>query len=87
VALVRAFQVPGLKLWFYSNDHEPPHFHAKRTGEWEVKVHFLEEFDRMIEVKWSASRLPSKVLKNLAELAEEHRIELLAEWEAVHAEN
>jgi hypothetical protein len=84
MATVRAFSVPGLKLWFYSNDHEPPHFHAKRTGEWEVKIHFLEDVDGMIEVKWQLSPPPAKVLKNLAALAEEHREALLAEWEAVH---
>ena len=84
MAVVRAFSVPGLKLWFYSNDHEPPHFHAKRTGEWEVKVHFLEDIDRMIELSWQLSPPAAKVLKNLAELAAEHRAALFGEWDAVH---
>lgn len=83
MAVVQAFQIDGLKLWFYSNDHEPPHFHAKRTGEWEVKVHFLWEPAEMIEVKWAEKKLPSKVLKHLTALAEEHRAELLAQWEQV----
>jgi hypothetical protein len=52
MATVRAFSAPGLKLWFYSNDHEPPHFHAKHTGQWEVKVYFLEDADRMFEAQW-----------------------------------
>ncbi|MBS0289816.1 MAG: DUF4160 domain-containing protein [Proteobacteria bacterium] len=26
---------------FYSNDHEPPHVHVMRRGEWEIKVKFL----------------------------------------------
>lgn len=29
-------------MWFYSGDHEPPHFHARRPGEWEARV-FIEE--------------------------------------------
>jgi hypothetical protein len=43
----------------WSNDHEPPHFHARRAGEWEVKVHFLLEPAEMIEVVWAASRRTS----------------------------
>jgi hypothetical protein len=26
---------------FYSNDHEPPHVHVRRRGEWEIRVKFL----------------------------------------------
>jgi hypothetical protein len=42
MAVIKAFSIAGMKLWFYSNDHEPPHFHAKRNGEWEMRVKFLE---------------------------------------------
>ena len=83
MATVRVFQIAGLKLWFWSNDHEPPHFHAKRSGEWEVKVHFLREASEMIEVVWADKKPSSKLLKSLTALAEEHRGELLAQWEQV----
>ena len=64
MATVTAFQIDGLKIWFWSNDHEPPHFHVKRRGEWEVKVFFLLSPNDMIEVLGDTS--PSqKVLKNL----------------------
>ncbi len=56
MATVEAFQIEGLKLWFWSNDHEPPLFHAKRAGEWEVKVHFLLEPAEMIEVDWAKEK-------------------------------
>jgi hypothetical protein len=76
---VAAFGVEGLKLWFWSNDHEPPHFHAKRRGEWEIKVHFLLEASDMIEV---VSGSPSrKALKEIISLAERHRLELLEQWQ------
>ena len=84
MATVRAFSFPGLKLWFYSNDHEPPHFHAKRSGEWEVKVHFLQAQEQMIEAAGDGSLPSARTLKKLTRLAEEHRDSLLAEWEAVH---
>jgi hypothetical protein len=81
VAIIRAFSILGLKLWFWSNDHEPPHFHAKRRGEWEVKVHFLMDASDMIEiVRGSPAR---KVLKEIIELSEHNRPELLAQWESL----
>jgi hypothetical protein len=83
MAIVRAFDLPGVNLWFYSNDHQPPHFHAKRSGEWEVKVNFLEDARRMIEVKWQISKPSARTLKKLTALAAHHRAALLAEWEAV----
>jgi hypothetical protein len=83
MATVEAFEIDGLKLWFWSNDHDPPHFHAKRSGEWEVKVHFLFEPAEMIEVEWAEKKIARKVLKRLTSLAEEHRAELLAQWEEI----
>lgn len=80
---VDSIAVAGLELWFNSNDHLPPHFHAEKTGEWEVRVYFLREQREMFETKWTARRgRPSRGdLKELATLVETHRAELLAEWE------
>ncbi|WP_417738717.1 DUF4160 domain-containing protein [Rosistilla oblonga] len=77
-----AFQIPGLKIWFWSNDHEPPHFHVKRRGEWEVKVTFMLAPAEMIEVLGSVK--PSqRQLKALTELAVAHRLELLEQWQQI----
>ncbi|MGO8751006.1 MAG: DUF4160 domain-containing protein [Thermoguttaceae bacterium] len=81
MATVRAFRIDGLKLWFWSDDHEPPHFHAKKSGEWEVKIHFLLRPDEMIEVKWAEKRPSASFLKQLRTLASEQRTALLEEWE------
>ena len=48
MATVSYFTVPGIEMWIVSGDHEPPHFHARRRGEWSAKVLFLEGRDRMI---------------------------------------
>lgn len=84
MATVRAFGFDGVKAWFWSNDHEPPHFHAKRRGEWEVKVHFLLDPSEMVEFVWCEKAPSKKVLKELVSCAEEHRAELLEQWEEVH---
>jgi hypothetical protein len=84
MATVRAFQIRGLKLWFWSGDHEPPHFHAKKSGQWEVKVFFLLRPDKMIEVKWAEKQPSASLLRQLCSLAERNRTALLKEWERLH---
>ena len=70
------FQVPGLDLWFYSNDHAPPHFHAEKSGHWQVRVNFLEGTTSVVY----GSPRPNE-LKVLRKLATANRAALLAEWE------
>jgi hypothetical protein len=82
MAIVTAFEIPGLKIWFYSNDHEPQHYHVMRPGEWEVKVKFLLDRREMIEVIWGSPR--GKDLKPIIKLTNEHRPELLEQWEKIH---
>ena len=81
MALVTAFQIAGLKIWFWSNDHEPPHFHVKQNGKWEVKVSFLEDPSAMIEIVFGKPK--SKALKELTELTEQYRLELFAQWQQI----
>ncbi len=81
MATVSAFEISGLKLWFWSNDHEPPHFHAKKRGKWEIKVSFLEDPSQMIEMVFG--KPSAKEQKNIAKLAERHRLELLQQWQQI----
>lgn len=79
---VEAFRIAGLELWFWSNDHAPPHFHAKQTGEWEISASFLESTKRNLayQVKWGSG--PNRAEQTLiAGCVFAHRGELLAEWE------
>ncbi len=84
MATVSAFQISGVSMWFWSLDHQPPHFHAKRRGEWEVKVYFLRQPSEMIEVEWADKKPSGKLLKDIATLAEAYRVELLVQWEEIH---
>jgi hypothetical protein len=81
VGKVDAFTVAGLYLWFNSNDHLPPHFHAEKSNEWEVIVRFLRDPSEMIEVQWQLRSPGGAMLKKLRSAAEEHREVLLVEWE------
>ena len=80
---VACFAVAGIELWFNSNDHLPPHFHAEKVREWQVRVFFLREPDEMIQVVYSTkAQRPSKAdLKEIRALAQAHHLELYAQWE------
>lgn len=81
---VEAFQIAGCRVWFYSDDHKPAHFHASSPGEWEVRVFFLLDSPEM-DVVFSVKHVPGRIRRHLLSLAEEHRSELLVEWsEKVH---
>jgi hypothetical protein len=78
---VACFEIAGLTCWFWSNDHEPSHFHAKKEGEWEIRVKFSEGETHMFESVWGDE--PSgKVLRQLKKAVKENRANLLTEWEA-----
>jgi Domain of unknown function (DUF4160) len=64
---VACFEIPGLTCWFWSNDHDPPHFHVKREGEFELQ--------------WGNAP-NAKVLRRIAKNVNGKRAQLLAEWEA-----
>jgi hypothetical protein len=65
----------GIVIYMYFNDHDPPHFHAK-YNEFRGKV-TIDDL-RVIEGK-----LPRRVLALLLEWANEHRTELMANWNSL----
>jgi len=77
---VECFQVEGVRLWFPSLDHAPPHLHAKRDGEWECRIWFMEGSPRL-EMKWSEKPMSAAHRRAIVGLAAGHRLELFAEWE------
>ena len=81
---VDCFTLDGINMWFWSKDHNPPHFHAEKPGKWEVKVKFLESTKYgLFEVEWSeAKSIPKSDLKQLSKMVVMHRDNLLMEWEA-----
>ena len=82
---VTAFTIPGLDLWFSSNDHLPPHFHARKAGAWEIRIFFLACAGRRLSYarKWPpGGRAPgSREKRTILRSTLEHRTELLEEWE------
>ena len=81
MAKVDCLDLPGLMCWFWSNDHDPPHFHVKRVGEWELKVNFLTGNSDMFELQWGTAP-KGNVLRHIAAAVRANRSALLAEWQA-----
>lgn len=67
----------GIVITMYSNDHAPPHFHA-RYGEFEAKI-AIGSGDLI------AGQLPGRALRLVREWAEQHHGELQVDWEYAQA--
>jgi uncharacterized protein DUF4160 len=80
MARVKAFEIGGVRMTFPSGDHGPPHFHARRAGDWAARVFLLESPDRMIALQWG--KMEGNDRKAMIRGVEEHRDELLQEFEA-----
>jgi hypothetical protein len=65
----------GINIYMYFNDHPPPHFHAK-YNDFRGKV-TIEDL-RLIEGK-----LPNRVMALILEWANNHRDELMANWNSL----
>ena len=82
MAEVECFHIEGIKCWFWSQDHRPPHFHAKKCGEWHFKVWFQRKQAAMLERgPGPRGRISALDRRTLQQMAADHRAELLQEWE------
>lgn len=88
MAQVKAFKVDGVRMMIYSGDHNPPHFHASRPGEWSAKVYFQKPREAMFDnVKPKGAKIRPADRGAIVEGAEESRISLLREWEAAQTDS
>jgi hypothetical protein len=67
----------GIVVTMYSNDHAPPHFHA-RYGEYEAKIDIGTG-------ELLTGRLPTRALRLVREWAGLHGTELQINWEHAQA--
>jgi hypothetical protein len=82
---VLCFQIAGLDLWFNPDDHAPPHFHARKPGEWIVKVDIESSSEKnlVFQVVWcrGVRRVLGAYRRRLAHEVAVHQEKLVAEWE------
>jgi hypothetical protein len=69
----------GIIIAFYYNEHNPPHFHAK-YGEFRAEVDI-----RTLQIL--NGDLPKRAKSMVLEWADEHRNELMQNWELARQNN
>ncbi|HEY3351706.1 MAG TPA: DUF4160 domain-containing protein [Polyangia bacterium] len=74
---VDCLEVDGCELFFNSDDHLPPHFHAE-YDRGEVRVFYLRDRPEL-ELRWG-QEAKQKIRRALVEGARTHRLELHEEW-------
>ena len=84
MAKVDAFDCPGIELIFHTrNEHPPPHFHAIKSGKWNIRVNFMRCHEKHLDfnVKYAIDGLgPSRrEQRKLLELILANRDALLAQ--------
>lgn len=72
----------GWRILIYSNDHAPPHVHARRPDGGEVKVG-LPIGGRELKFMEAEGLLPWKALEGVR-LVQKHVEVLVAAWERIH---
>jgi hypothetical protein len=75
VGKVEVVLLEGLDFWFNSSDHLPPHLHARRRGEWEVRIYFLlcTDDELVFDCKWAKKGPSAKVLARIRKAVVGHR--------------
>lgn len=68
----------GIYIWMNFSDHQPPHFHAW-YGEYKVIVNIG---DGVVK-----GEMPGRALRMILEWLEDHRKELMINWEKPRREN
>ena len=72
---VDCISLTGLVLWFNSNDHRPPHFHAEHQGQ-QATFNFRGEL--------LTGNISSRTARRLIrEWATAHRFELMVNWKNI----
>lgn len=79
----KIFEYLGILIFFYSNEHEPIHVHAKK-GEYESKAEFFIINGEITEVKITTSKghnpLEGKDLKDFKIFIENYGHKIVEKW-------
>ena len=90
MAQLEAFQLPGLTLEMYPEDHSPPHFHIIKDN-WNIRIKFnlsIVKRDIVWDSKYPESLkecpLSSAESKELLTLMRQNRKALNKQWKTLH---
>ncbi len=79
----KIFEYLGILIFFYSNEHEPIHVHAKK-GEFESKAEFYIVDGKVLEIKITnisgAKPLKGNELKDFEVFLEKYADQIVEKW-------
>jgi len=79
----KIFEYLGILIFFYSNEHEPIHVHAKK-GEFESKAEFYIIDGAISEIRITSTKgvkpLTGKELKDLEVFLEKYADDIVEKW-------
>lgn len=77
----KIYEYLGLILFFYSNEHEPIHIHAKYQGkESKAEIHMLSGRIQKIVIKDKGTGLDSKKRKEFEEFVNAYAEDIVNKW-------
>jgi len=79
----KLYEYLGILIFFYSNEHEPIHIHAK-YGKFESKAEIIIENGQIVEIRISAIKgtrpLSGKELNYFKEFLEAYAEQIIKKW-------
>lgn len=79
----KIFEYLGIIIFFYSNEHEPIHVHAKK-GEFESKAEFIINNGKIIEIRIKENKgfkpLSGSNLKNFKDFLSNYADKIVEKW-------
>ena len=75
----KIFEYLGILIFFYSNEHEPIHVHAKK-GEFESKAEFFIVNAEVTEIRITTKPLKGKDLKDFKVFLENYADKIVEKW-------
>jgi hypothetical protein len=79
----KLYEYLGIIVFFYSNEHEPVHVHARRQGR-ESRAELVVEDGRVIDIIYSMVKgrrpLNASEMRNFEDLTEHYAEEIVQKW-------
>lgn len=84
--MAEIFRINGFKVVIFSDDHDPPHVHVRKSN-FEVKINISGEQAELMPGEESSRRAADKKLRKQAlEIVDDNLASLMDEWRKIDAE-
>jgi hypothetical protein len=84
----KLYEYLGIVIWFFSDEHNPMHIHA-RYGDNEVKVELFEDNGIVYDIQYStvSGKFSPAKIRDLKKFIHENKSAILFAWKQVFEQN